>query len=103
MNIIEVQNKVTNSSARLTCVPQGSFNPSGSEEADSDFDPEAGESAAGVARKRKSTGRRRSAGKPAKRGRKPKGKKGRVRTTLHCTVARYPLHSDYSLAYYNFA
>lgn len=56
----------------------GSFNPSGSEEGDSDFDPEAGESASGVGRKRKSSGRRRSSGKPGKRGRKPKGKKGKV-------------------------
>lgn len=61
------------------CSAQGSFNPSGSEEADSDFDPEAGEGASGAVRKRKSTGRRRSAGKSAKRGRK-KGAKPKVPT-----------------------
>lgn len=61
---------------------QGSFNPSASEEADSDFDPEAGEGASVGPRKRKSTGRRRSNNKPGKKGRKPKGKKGKVRTQL---------------------
>lgn len=56
---------------------QGSFNPSGSE-ADSDFDPEGGEGVSGPGRKRKSSGRRRSSGKPGKRGRKSKGKKVKV-------------------------
>ncbi|OWR44487.1 hypothetical protein KGM_204526 [Danaus plexippus plexippus] len=50
----------------------GSFNPSGSE-ADSDFDPEGGEGVSGAARKRKSSGRRRSS--KGKRGRKSKGRK----------------------------
>ncbi|CAF4858910.1 unnamed protein product [Pieris macdunnoughi] len=60
----------------------GSFNPSGSE-ADSDFDPEVGEGAAVVGKKRKSTGRRRSSGKAGKkgkkRGRKASGKVSRGR------------------------
>lgn len=71
---------------------QGSFNPSGSEEADSDFDPEAGEGAPAAARKRKSSGsvRRRSAGKPGKRTRKPgKGKKGKVRILFQARRGKY--------------
>lgn len=77
------------------CV-QGSFNPSGSEEADSDFDPEAGEAAAGAGRKRKASARRRSSAKPAgKRGRKPKGKKGRV-SFCHYVYLYTALRANYS-------
>lgn len=66
---------------------------------DSDFDPEGGEAGVpGPARKRKpsSGARRRSSAKPAKRGKKPKGKKGKVTPPYYTTPLLHHYYTEHT-------